>query len=84
MLFRSLATRAGVEGSRLRIRAPLIDLGKADIIRLGASLGVDYALTSSCYDPTVHGVACGHCASCLLRLKGFAEAGITDPIRYKH
>ncbi|MEX2151858.1 MAG: 7-cyano-7-deazaguanine synthase QueC [Gemmatimonadaceae bacterium] len=79
----NLATRAGVEGNGVRIRAPLIDLSKADIIRLGTSLGVDYSLTTSCYDPTVHGVACGHCDSCLLRLKGFAEAGIKDPIRYR-
>jgi len=79
----NLATRAGVEGNGVRIRTPLIDLSKADIIRLGTSLGVDYSLTTSCYDPTVHGVACGHCDSCLLRLKGFAEAGIKDPIRYR-
>lgn len=79
-----LATRAGVEGTApVRIRTPLIDLRKADIIRLGVSLGVDYSLTTSCYDPTVHGVACGHCDSCRLRLKGFAEAGIKDPIRYR-
>jgi 7-cyano-7-deazaguanine synthase len=79
----NLATRAGVEGGQLRIRTPLIDLPKADIIRLGASLGVDFSLTTSCYDPTVHGVACGHCDSCLLRLKGFADAGMKDPIRYR-
>lgn len=79
----NLATRAGIEGKHVRIRTPLIDLSKADIIRLGTSLGVDYSLTTSCYDPTVHGVACGHCDSCLLRLKGFAEAGMADPIRYR-
>lgn len=79
----NLATRAGIEGKHVRIRTPLIDLSKADIIRLGISLGVDYSLTTSCYDPTVHGVACGHCDSCLLRLKGFAEAGMADPIRYR-
>lgn len=79
----NLATRAGVEGATLHIHTPLIDLSKGDIIRLGLSLGVDYSLTSSCYDPTVHGVACGHCDACLLRLKGFAEAGIKDPIRYR-
>lgn len=79
----NLATRAGVEGSGFRIRTPLIDLTKAEIIRLGASLGVDFSLTTSCYDPTVHGVACGHCDSCALRLKGFAEAGLKDPIRYR-
>jgi 7-cyano-7-deazaguanine synthase len=79
----NLATRAGVEGSGIRIRTPLIDLTKAEIIRLGASLNVDFSLTTSCYDPTVHGVACGHCDSCTLRLKGFAEAGLKDPIRYR-
>src|SRR5688500_1339669 len=78
-----LATRAGIEGRGPQIRTPLISLTKADIIRLGVSLGVDYSLTTSCYDPTVHGVACGHCDSCLLRLKGFAEAGMKDPIRYR-
>jgi 7-cyano-7-deazaguanine synthase len=80
----NLGTRAGAEGTRpIRIRTPLILLSKADIIRLGASLGVDYSLTTSCYDPTVHGVACGACDSCLLRMKGFAEAGLKDPIRYR-
>lgn len=79
----NLATRAGVEGATLRVVTPLIDKTKGEIIRTGVSLGVDYALTSSCYDPTVHGVACGHCDSCLLRLKGFAEAGLKDPIRYR-
>jgi 7-cyano-7-deazaguanine synthase len=78
-----LATRAGIEGRSVHIHTPLIQLSKADIIRLGTSLGVDYALTSSCYDPTVHGVACGRCDSCRLRLKGFAEAGLEDPIRYR-
>lgn len=78
-----LATRAGIEGRGPKIQTPLINLSKADIIRLGVSLGVDYALTTSCYDPTIHGVACGHCDSCLLRLKGFAEAGMRDPIRYR-
>ncbi len=79
----NLATRAGIEGRGVRIRTPLVDLTKAEIIRLGSSLGADFSLTSSCYDPTVHGVACGQCDSCLLRLKGFAEAGMTDPIRYR-
>lgn len=80
----NLATRAGVEGTApVKIRAPLIALTKAAIIKLGVSLGVDYAHTTSCYDPTVHGVACGHCDACVFRLKGFAEAGITDPIRYR-
>jgi len=79
----NLATRAGVEGSgRYRIHTPLIDLSKADIIRRGLELGVDYALTHSCYDPTPAGLACGTCDSCRLRLKGFAEAGAEDPVEY--
>ncbi len=79
----NLATRAGVEGTRhLRIRTPLIDLTKARIVELGRSLGVDYAGTTSCYDPADDGAACGHCDACLLRLKGFAEAGTSDPARY--
>ncbi|OYT72091.1 MAG: 7-cyano-7-deazaguanine synthase QueC [Chloracidobacterium sp. CP2_5A] len=79
----NLATRAGVEaGRRLTIHAPLIELTKAQIIRRGLALGVDYRLTHSCYDPTPEGLACGRCDSCLLRLKGFAEAGATDPIPY--
>ena len=79
----NLATKAGVEGSgRMTIRTPLISLSKADIIRKGISLGVDYARTHSCYDPTEDGAACGLCDSCRLRLKGFAEAGVVDPIRY--
>ena len=78
-----LATKAGVEGrQRLEIHAPLIRMTKADIIRRGLALGVDYALTLSCYDPSTTGEACGRCDSCLLRLKGFAEAGATDPVRY--
>ncbi len=77
-----LATKAGVEGrQKLRIHTPLISLSKADIIRLGLELGVDYSLTHSCYDP-VDGLACGHCDSCLLRKAGFAEAGVQDPLRY--
>jgi 7-cyano-7-deazaguanine synthase len=80
----NLATRASVEGSLLlRVRAPLIDLTKAEIIRLGVSLGVDYSVTQSCYDPDSTGAACGHCDACQLRLKGFAEAGIQDPARYR-
>jgi len=76
----NLATRAGVEGrQRLRIHTPLIAMSKADIIREGIKLGVDYGLTSSCYDPTPQGVPCGRCDSCLLRAKGFAEAGMADP-----
>jgi 7-cyano-7-deazaguanine synthase len=79
----NLATKAGVEGSgRLKIHTPLISLTKADIIRKGLSLGVDYALTHSCYDPAEDGAACGLCDSCRLRLKGFAEAGLADPVRY--
>lgn len=78
----NLATRAGVEGGRYTLHAPLIDLPKADIIRLGVSLGVDYALTHSCYDPTPEGLACGHCDSCLIRKAGFASAGVPDPTRY--
>lgn len=79
----NLATRAGVEGSgRYRIHTPLISLSKAEIIRRGLDLGVDYALTHSCYDPTPDGLACGRCDSCRLRLKGFAEAGVPDPVRY--
>jgi len=76
-----LATRAGVEGKGPHIRSPLIDMTKAEIIRLGQSLGVDYSLTTSCYDPDSHGRACGRCDSCKLRLKGFSEAGVSDPIR---
>ncbi len=77
----NLATRAGVEGrQRLRIHAPLIELTKADIIRRGLALGVDYSLTSSCYDPGGDGAPCGSCDSCLLRQKGFAEAGADDPL----
>jgi 7-cyano-7-deazaguanine synthase len=79
----NLATRGGVEGTnRIHIRAPLIDLTKAQIIRRGIELGVDYALTQSCYDPDPTGAACGHCDACQLRLKGFAEAGAKDPARY--
>ena len=79
----NLATRAGVEGrTRLNIRAPLISLTKAAIILLGASLGVDYSMTTSCYDPTPGGEACGRCDACQLRLKGFSEAGVEDPILY--
>lgn len=79
----NLATRAGVEGrGRYHIHAPLVQLSKADIIRLGHSLGVDYSLTHSCYDPAPDGAACGHCDSCLLRREGFAAAGLTDPTRY--
>jgi 7-cyano-7-deazaguanine synthase len=79
----NLATKAGVEGkSRLRIHAPLIDMTKAEIIATGVKLGMDYALTWSCYDPTADARACGMCDSCRLRLKGFEEAGLMDPIPY--
>jgi 7-cyano-7-deazaguanine synthase len=79
----NLATKAGVEGaSRFRIHTPLIELTKAGIIRLGAQLGVDLSLTHSCYDPSPAGLACGRCDSCLLRRKGFAEAGLDDPLQY--
>jgi 7-cyano-7-deazaguanine synthase len=79
----NLATRAGVEGtSSFRIHTPLISLSKAEIIRRGVELGVDYALTHSCYDPTEAGISCGQCDSCRLRLKGFAEAGLSDPLKY--
>ena len=76
----AVATRAGVEGRRIAIRTPLIDLDKAGIIRLGMSLGVDYGLTHSCYDPAGDGAACGRCDSCVLRARGFAAAGIRDPL----
>ena len=77
-----LATKAGVEGTTFRIHAPLISMSKAEIIRKGAELGVDFSLTHSCYDPSTDGLACGECDSCRLRLAGFREAGVTDPIRY--
>jgi 7-cyano-7-deazaguanine synthase len=75
----ALATRAGVEGQSLRIFAPLLQLSKAEIIRAGVALGVDYGVTWSCYDPAPDGIPCGRCDSCLLRARGFAEAGIPDP-----
>jgi 7-cyano-7-deazaguanine synthase len=75
----ALATKAGVEGRPLRIHAPLLHLSKADIIRRGLALGVDYSMTVSCYDPTPAGRPCGHCDSCRLRARGFEEAGAPDP-----
>ena len=78
----NLATKRGVEGQRLQIHAPLIDLTKAEIIRRGTELGVDYSITRSCYDPSPAGEACGSCDSCRLRLKGFAENGLVDPAPY--
>ena len=78
----NLATKAAVEGNRLTIHTPLIDKSKAEIIRLGIELGVDYVLTVSCYQANAQGEACGNCDSCLLRRKGFEEVGISDPTRY--
>lgn len=78
----NLATKVGVEGGQIRIHAPLIQLTKGQIIQQGLRLSVDYGLTHSCYDPAADGASCGECDSCLLRLKGFAEAGVKDPIRY--
>lgn len=78
----NLATKAGVEGGRFQIHAPLIDLTKADIIRQGTALGVEYGLTHSCYDPSADGLACGRCDSCVIRRAGFAAAGVPDPTRY--
>ncbi|WP_371773282.1 7-cyano-7-deazaguanine synthase QueC [Streptomyces sp. NBC_01438] len=80
----NLATRAGLEGTQeLKLHSPLIAMSKADIVREGLRLGVDYSQTSSCYDPDEQGRACGRCETCLLRLKGFAEAGTTDPVQYQ-
>ncbi len=78
----NLATKAGIEGRRISIHTPLVSLTKAEIIQQGLALGVDYGLTHSCYDPSDDGVSCGDCDSCTLRLKGFAAAGVSDPIRY--
>jgi 7-cyano-7-deazaguanine synthase len=82
----NLATRAGVEGAAgepaIRIRTPLIGLSKKEIIKLGHSLGVDYSMTTSCYDPSTTGEACGECDACALRIRGFEEAGVPDPTRY--
>ena len=80
----NLATKAGVEGGqKLKIHTPLIQMSKSQIIQKGIELGVNYSLTHSCYDPSASGEACGECDSCLLRLKGFMEAGFKDPVRYK-
>lgn len=78
----NLATKAGVEGQQLKIHAPLQHLTKAEIIRKGLELGIDYAQTVSCYDATEEGLACGRCDSCSLRRRGFQEAGVADPTRY--
>jgi 7-cyano-7-deazaguanine synthase len=79
----NVATRAGVEGQRLRVQAPLMHMGKDAIIRQGLALGVDYSLTVSCYQATEEGLACGKCDSCRLRREGFANAGVQDPTRYQ-
>ena len=79
----NLATRAAVEGQLLRIHAPLIEMTKAEIISRGLALGVDYAMTVSCYQPDAEGRACGRCESCRLRREGFAKAGVADPTRYR-
>ena len=76
----NLATKAGVEGRRFRIHAPLLEMSKAQIVGKGLELGLDYGLTHSCYDPQPDGRPCGHCDSCMLRAKGFAEAGVQDPL----
>jgi 7-cyano-7-deazaguanine synthase len=78
----NLATRAAVDGARFTIHAPLVELTKAQIVERGVALGVDYSLTVSCYDPDPNGRACGRCDSCLLRAKGFADAGVPDPTQY--
>ena len=79
----NLATKAGVEGHPVTIHAPLIEMSKAEIIQTGTRLGVDYALTISCYNPSPEGLACGRCDSCRLRAEGFAAAGLPDPTRYQ-
>jgi 7-cyano-7-deazaguanine synthase len=78
----AVATKAGVHGTQFRIHAPLISMSKAEIIRKGMELGVDFSLTHSCYDPTADGLACGECDSCRIRLEGFRSAGLEDPISY--
>ncbi len=80
----NLATRLGVEGHKIKIHTPIINLNKAETVKLGISLGVDYSLTHTCYDPLPDGRSCGRCDSCRLRLKGFYEAGIPDPIEYAY
>ena len=79
----NLATKAGVSGKNFHIHTPLINMTKAEIIKSGTKLGVDYGLTFSCYDPQETGAPCGHCDACILRLKGFKEAGIPDPLNYR-
>ncbi len=80
----NLATKAGVEGNRITIHAPLLELSKADIIKKGLELGLDYSLSFSCYDPGDNGDACGECESCQLRHRGFIRAGVADPTIYKN
>jgi 7-cyano-7-deazaguanine synthase len=80
----NLATRAGVEGNKLSIQAPLMDMTKGEIVSAGTSLGVDYSQTVSCYQASIDGLACGKCDSCRLRIEGFNQAGISDPTRYKN
>lgn len=79
----NLATKVGVEGAGLRVHAPLIDMSKADIVREGVRWGVDFSATVSCYRADANGLACGHCDACGLRAQGFAEAGLSDPTRYR-
>nr|HPG95718.1 7-cyano-7-deazaguanine synthase [Dokdonella sp.] len=79
----NLATRSGVEGSGLRVHAPLIQMSKADIAREGVRLGIDFSQTISCYSADDAGLACGHCDACRLRAEGFAAAGLADPTRYR-
>ena len=79
----NLATKAGVSGERFKIQTPLINMKKSEIILNGLKLGVDYSLTSSCYDPLKNGTPCGHCDACILRLKGFQEADAIDPLSYQ-
>jgi 7-cyano-7-deazaguanine synthase len=79
----NLGTKAGVEGEKFKIHTPLINLNKAQIIQRGLELGIDYSLTCTCYDPSLDGKACGKCDACLLRLKGFAEVGVKDPVVYE-
>ena len=80
----NLGTRTGAEGRGFKIHAPLQNMTKGEIVRKGFELDVDFSLTQSCYDPSPAGIACGICESCLLRKKGFSEAGLTDPIPYVH
>lgn len=79
----NLATKAGVEGNHIRIHSPLLHLTKAEIIKKGLELGVDYSITRTCYDPSPNGESCGHCDACLLRMRGFQENGLTDPAPYQ-